>query len=92
LLVLLTVAARCAQAEEQEMQFTPAAAVYKLRVKRAGHIADGSAVLVAPGRLLTACHVTRAAESIMIGREELTWRAHPAGTDIDHDLCVLAVP
>src|SRR4051812_6243888 len=32
----------------------PAAAVYKIRVKRDGHVVDGSAVLVAPGRLLTA--------------------------------------
>lgn len=92
LLLLLTIATLTAQAADYEMQFTPAAAVYKLQVKRAGQIADGSAVLIAPGRLLTACHVTRAAESIKIGRDELTWRAYPAGTDIDHDLCVLSAP
>ncbi|HEX7953550.1 MAG TPA: serine protease [Burkholderiales bacterium] len=91
LLMSLAMSAQIAQAADDEMQITPAAAVYKLRVKRAGHIADGSAVLVAPGRLLTACHVTRGAESIKVGREEVTWRAYPARIDIDHDLCVLTV-
>ena len=45
----------CSTLEVQAAQtaaFDPAAAVYKIRVKRDGHIADGSAVLIAPGRLL----------------------------------------
>jgi serine protease Do len=91
LLISLALPALIAQAANDGMQITPAAAVYKLRVKRAGQVADGSAVLVAPGRLLTACHVTSGAESIKAGREETTWRAYPARTDIDHDLCVLSV-
>jgi hypothetical protein len=36
--------------------------------------------------------VIRRAESIRIGRKELTWSAYPAAADIEHDLCVLAVP
>jgi hypothetical protein len=67
LVMSLAMPALIAQAADDEVQITPAAAVYKLRVKRAGHIADGSAVLVSPGRLLTACHVTRGAESIKVG-------------------------
>ena len=70
----------------------PAATVYKIRAKRDGHIADGSAVLIAPGRLLTACHVTRDAQLIKAGREEIEWRAYPVIFDIEHDLCVLSVP
>lgn len=70
----------------------PAAAVYKIRVKRDGHVADGSAVLVAPGRLLTACHVIRSAQSIKAGREETQWEAFPAKADNKHDLCFLYVP
>src|SRR4029077_4590989 len=40
---------------------------------------------------LTACHVIRRAESIQVGRKELTWFAYPAMKDIAHDLCVLSV-
>jgi serine protease Do len=92
-LVLLLVT--CSTLGVQAAQATatdPAAAVYKIRVKRDGHIADGSAVLIAPGRLLTACHVTRGAQSIKAGRAEIEWRAYPVISDIEHDLCVLTVP
>lgn len=70
----------------------PTSAVYKIRAVRDGQVADGSAVLIAPGRLLTACHVTRDAESIKVGRDNTKWPAYPAATDIERDLCVLAVP
>ena len=92
LLLLLTFSALGVHAADHGMQPDPAAAVYKIRVIGGGHVADGSAVLIAPGRLLTACHVTRRAESISVGREDLMWRAYPVMTDIEHDLCVLSVP
>jgi len=76
----------------QAAPIDPAASVYKLRVKRDGYMADGSAVLVAPGRLLTACHVTRNAQSIKVGLGETQLLAYPAMADIEHDLCVLDVP
>ena len=91
-LLLLALPAFGADAEDQGTKNNPAAAVYKIRVTGGGQVADGSAVLIAPGRLLTACHVTRRAESIRVGREDLKWRAYPVATDIEHDLCVLAVP
>src|SRR3954468_9205720 len=69
----------------------PASSVYKIRVKRDGYVADGSAVLVAPGRLLTACHVTRSAQSIEVGLGTTQWQASSWITDIKHDLCVLDV-
>jgi hypothetical protein len=92
LLLLVTFPALAVHAADHGTQPDAAAAVYKIRALGGGHVADGSAVLIAPGRLLTACHVTRRAESIRVGREELKWLAYPAMTDIQHDLCVLAVP
>ena len=93
LLLLLTFSALGVHAADHGTYADPVAAVYKIRALRAsGHVADGSAVLIAPGRLLTACHVTRRAESIKVGREDLKWTAYPVMTDIEHDLCVLAVP
>jgi serine protease Do len=91
-LLLLTFPALGMHAADHGTQTDPAAAVYKIRVLRGGQVADGSAVLIAPGQLLTACHVTRRAESIRVGREDLKWLALPAVSDIEHDLCVLAVP
>jgi len=91
LLLLVIFPALAAQAAGNGTQPDPAAAVYKIRATGGGHVADGSAVLIAPGRLLTACHVTRRADSIRVGREELKWSAYPVTSDIEHDLCVLAV-
>lgn len=92
LLLLLTLTALCARAADRGMPADdPGAAVYKIRVVGGGQVTDGSAVLIAPGRLLTACHVTRRAESIRVGREDVKWLAYPVMTDIEHDLCTLAV-
>jgi serine protease Do len=92
LLSFLALPALCAHAADNGLQPDPGAAVYKIRVAGSRHVTDGSAVLIAPGRLLTACHVTRRAESIRVGREDWKWIAYPAMTDIEHDLCTLAVP
>jgi serine protease Do len=92
LYLLLSVFALSAQAADDAKHTDPASAVYKIRAVRGGHVADGSAVLIAPGRLLTACHVTRGAESITVGREDAKWPAYPAATNIEHDLCVLSAP
>ena len=92
LLLFIALSALHAHAADNGIHPDPGAAVYKIRVLGGGLVTDGSAVLIAPGRLLTACHVTRRAESIRVGREELKWRAYPAMTDIGHDLCTLAVP
>jgi hypothetical protein len=92
LLLVLTFPALAVHAAADGTQPDPAASVYKIRVIGGGHVADGSAVLIAPGRLLTACHVIRRAQSIRAGREDLMWLAYPVMADIEHDLCVLAVP
>jgi serine protease Do len=92
LLWFLALSPLCAHAADNGTHPDPGAAVYKIRVAGGGHVTDGSAVLIAPGRLLTACHVTRRAETIRVGREDLKWRAYLTMTDIEHDLCALAVP
>ena len=92
LLLLVTLPALAGHPADDMKHTDPAAAVYRIQVVGGGQVADGSAVLIAPGRLLTACHVTRRAGSIKVGRDELKWTAYPVATDIEHDLCVLAVP
>ena len=69
------------------------AAVFKLSARDGtGKVKVGSAVLIAPGKLLTTCHVTRDAESIQVHRGDARLAAKPAFVDIEHDLCVLSAP
>jgi hypothetical protein len=69
------------------------AAVFKLKVlEGTGKVKNGSAVLIAPGKLLTTCHVTRDAESIQVHRGHARMTAKSAFVDIEHDLCVLSAP
>ena len=69
------------------------AAVFKLSARnQTGRVKFGSAVLVAPGRLLTTCHVARDAESIQVHRGATKLTAILAFMDIEHDLCVLSAP
>ena len=71
----------------------PAAAVFKLSAQDGtGRLKFGSAVLIGPGRLLTACHVVRDAESIQVHRGAARLTAKPDFVDIEHDLCVLSAP
>ncbi len=91
-LLLLVFPTPGALAADNDTQADLTAAVYRIQSAGAGHVTDGSAVLIAPGRLLTACHVIHRAKSIRVGRESLQWPAYPAFTDIEHDLCILSVP
>jgi serine protease Do len=69
------------------------ASVFKLKALHGtGKVNSGSAVLIAPGKLLTTCHVTRGAESIQVYRGHAKMTAKSAFVDIEHDLCVLSVP
>ena len=67
----------------------PYDSVYRIQATGHGRVADGSAVLIAPSRLLTSCHVTRHAKTIRVGREHLLWRAQLTKADIARDLCIL---
>ncbi len=75
---------------------TPAglgAAVFKLSAQDGtGKVKVGSAVLIASGKLLTTCHVTREAGSIQVHRGDARLTVKPDFVDIEHDLCVLSAP
>ena len=92
LLLLLTYTTVGAHAADNDKRADPTDAVYRIQGLGDGLVTDGSAVLIAPGRLLTACHVTRHAKSIRVGQEVLQWPAYPAFSDTEHDLCILYVP
>lgn len=93
--VLLGLAAASVEASElaPPVRVDPGAAVFKLSARsETGRVKFGSAVLVAPGRLLTTCHVARDAESIQVHRGAARLTAKPGFKDIEHDLCVFSVP
>ena len=52
----------------------------------------GTGVTVAPGRVVTSCHVTRSAETITVMRGGLRFRAVKQFADVEHDACLLTVP
>lgn len=57
-----------------------------------GSAATGSGVTIAPGKVLTACHVTKDAVHIQILFEDKSLTASEQQRDVHHDLCVLKVP
>jgi S1-C subfamily serine protease len=60
--------------------------------KTTGGYAFGTAVAIAPDRVVTNCHVTREAQVIYVVRGGLRWNARAQLADVDHDLCLLWVP
>jgi hypothetical protein len=51
----------------------------------------GSAVVVAPGSLVTNCHVLRKASAVTVGRENVSYKASLEFPDPERDLCMLRV-
>ena len=73
--------------------FTPESSVFMVRAENPnGTINIGSAVLVAPGKLVTNCHVTRAASRIGVIRGTMKWGVESQSRDIQHDVCILSAP
>ncbi len=67
--------------------------VFKVRaIDAKGKPSNGTAVLVAPGKLVTACHVTRRAQRIEVVQDPMRWTARPHLSDIERDLCILSAP
>ena len=56
-----------------------------------GQMSQGSAVVVAPGKLVTNCHVTRDAKSVLVSAWNKEWSAKSQVMDVDHDVCVLVL-
>lgn len=57
-----------------------------------GALAVGSAVTVAPERVITNCHVTRNARAVYVIRGGVRWEAEAQASDVERDLCLLHVP
>lgn len=67
--------------------------VLKIEVVRQDGKKDlGSAVLIAPERLLTNCHVIRNAREIRVFHGKTSWTASADAGDTFRDLCVLRLP
>src|SRR5215210_3568718 len=72
-------------------QVIPRASVYKVGVTRTtGTHAVGSAVVIAPGKLITNCHTVRDAKHIAIIYPEGEFPASLEQADFFRDLCVLS--
>jgi serine protease Do len=54
-------------------------------------LAQGSAVVVGPGRLVTNCHVLRQAKALSVGRENVSYGATLEYPDTERDLCQIKV-
>ena len=57
-----------------------------------GRMFFGSGVAVAPDRVATNCHVTRAARAIVVSKGPERIHAVAQQADLRHDLCILDVP
>ncbi len=93
LLPTLAVAQTGAESADTPVPIRLGLSVLKIEVLRdAGGYALGSAVVVAPGEVLTNCHVTREAWRVNVLYIGLRWTAVAQAADIGHDLCLLKVP
>ncbi|GAB7543143.1 S1 family peptidase [Cupriavidus sp. CuC1] len=54
-------------------------------------LASGSAVVIGPGQLVTACHVLAGARAIAVRRDNVSYDATLEAPDVDRDLCLLRV-
>lgn len=70
-----------------------ALSIVKLSTTRiTGGSGVGSGVVIAPGKVVTNCHVTRDAEQIFVLRGEQRWQATAQYGQPQRDVCVLHVP
>lgn len=78
---------------DQAAYVSLAASVLRVEAPRPrGGYAFGSAVAVAPDKVVTNCHVTREAQQIHVLRAGLRWPVQWQASDLTRDLCLLQVP
>ncbi len=78
---------------EREAMVRAGASVLKVEaIRRQGGYSLGSAVVVAPERVVTNCHVTHDATQVHLRRGELRLVVRAQAADLEHDLCLLQVP
>jgi serine protease Do len=94
LILLLAAGLGSAHADPERAALVQAgASVLKVEALRPqGGYSLGSAVVVAPERAVTNCHVTRDSSQIHLRRGELRLRVGAIAADAAHDLCLLHVP
>lgn len=56
-----------------------------------GGIGMGTGVVIARGKVITNCHVTKDAERIQLVQEGIQWNVTATAPDMYHDLCLLTV-
>ena len=56
-----------------------------------GGVGMGTGVVIAPGKVVTNCHVTKEAERIQLVQEGVQWDVTGMAPDMHHDLCLLTV-
>ena len=56
-----------------------------------GGMGMGTGVVIAPGKVITNCHVTKDAERIQLVQEGVQWDVTGMAPDMQHDLCLLSV-
>jgi serine protease Do len=89
----LVTATTAAPAEtDRAVLMSLSASVLKIEAQSERGFALGSAVVIAPERVVTNCHVSGGALKINVLRGGVRWLAEPLASDIDHDLCLLRVP
>lgn len=82
-----------AAAVDREQFLALSASVLKIEVSRQqGGYSLGSGVVVAEGKVVTNCHVTRDARAIHVLKNGLRLNVSAQAVDLRHDLCVLKVP
>ncbi len=78
---------------DQAAYVSLAASVLRVEAPRPrGGYAFGSAVAIAPDKVVTNCHVTREAQQIHVLRAGLRWPVQWQASDLTRDLCLLQVP
>lgn len=78
---------------DQAAYVSLAASVLRVEAPRPrGGYAFGSAVAIAPDKVITNCHVTREAQQIHVLRAGLRWPVQWQASDLTRDLCLLQVP
>ncbi|MGH8728582.1 MAG: trypsin-like peptidase domain-containing protein [Burkholderiales bacterium] len=82
-----------AQAElDVEMYRKLSTSILKVQAVRGDGVMQlGSAVMVAPGKFVTNCHVTRGAERVLLHRGSMGFPVESQVADVHHDVCMLSV-
>jgi serine protease Do len=91
-LLLLCCALPSHAALERAELINLAASVLRIEAPRANGYSIGSGVAVADDKVITNCHVTRDAKSIVVLRGGVRWPATAQTANAERDLCLLTVP